>query len=232
MESNTPALPTVPLCDVLTLNGQYCRQKPRYGGHAFCSWTCAMQPQPQTATLCNRCQKKPKYQTFDFCGQSCASLAAAASGGKNKNPDVTVKPPVPTVPAGGNVAQTPANSPINPLQWTNLVAQHIPQAHNFMAELILVTTGGTAQQLSASAVAAASSSPASQACFIPGCGKPVYVNPFGVGSDYCSQRHRKEAVLSGLVRACIMCLTRPQSDTDYFCGRDCREAATNKPADP
>src|SRR5690606_12897473 len=84
-------------------------------------------------------------------------------------------------------------------------------------------------------------------CLIPGCGKPVHVDAKGLKtSDYCSQRHRecvyifispfdeqvgrrlilatvnREAVASGLVAPCIMCLTRPQSRTDYFCSRTCR----------
>ncbi|KAJ2932507.1 hypothetical protein H1R20_g4587, partial [Candolleomyces eurysporus] len=40
-------------------------------------------------------------------------------------------------------------------------------------------------------------------CLIPGCGKPVHVDSKGMKtSDYCSQRHREEAVSSGLVQAC------------------------------
>ncbi|KAH6913470.1 hypothetical protein BKA70DRAFT_1525790 [Coprinopsis sp. MPI-PUGE-AT-0042] len=66
-------------------------------------------------------------------------------------------------------------------------------------------------------------------CLIPGCGKPVHIDAKGLKtSDYCSQRHREEAVTSGLVSPCIMCLTRPQSHTDYFCGRTCREESLNK----
>ncbi|EAU83116.1 hypothetical protein CC1G_11642 [Coprinopsis cinerea okayama7 len=66
-------------------------------------------------------------------------------------------------------------------------------------------------------------------CLIPGCGKPVHVDAKGLKtSDYCSQRHREEAVASGLVAPCIMCLTRPQSRTDYFCSRTCREESLNK----
>lgn len=47
-------------------------------------------------------------------------------------------------------------------------------------------------------------------------------------SDYCSQRHREEAVTSGLVDPCIMCLMFPQSEKDYFCSRACREDALEK----
>ncbi|RXW20686.1 hypothetical protein EST38_g5153 [Candolleomyces aberdarensis] len=66
-------------------------------------------------------------------------------------------------------------------------------------------------------------------CLVPGCGKPVHVDSKGMKtSDYCSQRHREEAVSSGLVQGCIMCLTKPQSHTDYFCSRACREESLSK----
>ena len=91
-------------------------------------------------------------------------------------------------------------------------------------------------------------------CFIPGCGKPVHVDAKGMKtSDYCSMRHRecvvffflllcylfkfhynsffffrREAVASGLVSPCIMCLVLPQNETDYFCSRTCREESMNK----
>ncbi|TFK27459.1 hypothetical protein FA15DRAFT_701862 [Coprinopsis marcescibilis] len=66
-------------------------------------------------------------------------------------------------------------------------------------------------------------------CLIPGCGKPVHVDAKGLKtSDYCSQRHREDAVATGLAPACIMCLTRPQSHTDYFCSRSCREESLSK----
>jgi len=38
----------------------------------------------------------------------------------------------------------------------------------------------------------------------------------------------REAVTRGLVSACIMCLTKPQSRTDYFCSRTCREESLKK----
>ncbi|KAG5642904.1 hypothetical protein DXG03_001911 [Asterophora parasitica] len=66
-------------------------------------------------------------------------------------------------------------------------------------------------------------------CLIPGCGKPVHVDANGVKtSDFCSQRHREEAVTAGFAEGCIMCLRMPQSETDYFCGRACREEALKK----
>ncbi|KAF7289621.1 hypothetical protein HMN09_01324300 [Mycena chlorophos] len=66
-------------------------------------------------------------------------------------------------------------------------------------------------------------------CLIPGCGQPVHVDATtGNVSEYCSKKHREEAVTLGIAPACIMCLVLPQSDTDYFCGRECREEALSK----
>lgn len=82
-------------------------------------------------------------------------------------------------------------------------------------------------------------------CLIPGCGKPVHIDSSGSKtSEYCSMRHReyalkfmfycnvltsrRQAVTDGLVSPCIMCLSLPQSDTDYFCSRECREEAMSK----
>ena len=41
----------------------------------------------------------------------------------------------------------------------------------------------------------------------------------------------REAVTSGLRSPCIMCLAYPQSDTDFFCSRACREESMNKNLD-
>lgn len=38
----------------------------------------------------------------------------------------------------------------------------------------------------------------------------------------------REAVTSGLISPCIMCLVLPQSDSDYFCSKACREESMNK----
>ncbi|TEB34607.1 hypothetical protein FA13DRAFT_1789019 [Coprinellus micaceus] len=73
------------------------------------------------------------------------------------------------------------------------------------------------------------SDPEDLECLIPGCGKPVHVDAKGLkASDYCSQRHRDEAVASGLVPPCIMCMTKPQTRSDYFCSRACREESQHK----
>ncbi|KZP04323.1 hypothetical protein FIBSPDRAFT_876627 [Athelia psychrophila] len=67
-------------------------------------------------------------------------------------------------------------------------------------------------------------------CLIPGCGKAVHLDANGLpASDYCSQRHREQAVNTGMVEPCIMCLSLPQGDVDHFCSRICREDALKKP---
>lgn len=40
----------------------------------------------------------------------------------------------------------------------------------------------------------------------------------------------RQAVNSGMVEPCIMCLSLPQGDMDHFCSRLCRDEALSKPA--
>jgi len=66
----------------------------------------------------------------------------------------------------------------------------------------------------------------SATCRLNGCDKPAFVDATTQHqSEYCSQRHREEAVMSGQVNPCIMCLKMPRSQTDHFCSRACREKA-------
>ncbi|KDQ52782.1 hypothetical protein JAAARDRAFT_210430 [Jaapia argillacea MUCL 33604] len=65
-------------------------------------------------------------------------------------------------------------------------------------------------------------------CRIPGCERQVYVDGAQT-SEYCSQRHREDAVAMGLVEVCIMCNRMPQGGKDHFCSRTCREEALRKP---
>ncbi|KAF9790508.1 hypothetical protein BJ322DRAFT_1036900 [Thelephora terrestris] len=63
-------------------------------------------------------------------------------------------------------------------------------------------------------------------CRLKGCNNPVFVDKYTRGrSDYCSQRHREEAVNSRQVIPCIMCGIMPRSREDHFCSRTCRDAA-------
>jgi len=66
----------------------------------------------------------------------------------------------------------------------------------------------------------------SATCRLNGCDKPVFTDPTtGHRSEYCSQKHREEAVTSGQVNPCIMCLKMPKSQTDHFCSKACRDKA-------
>ncbi|KAJ7844790.1 hypothetical protein B0H14DRAFT_3109108 [Mycena olivaceomarginata] len=240
MASITPAaLPAnTQLCD-------YCHQKPKHGTHSYCSKTCAAQT---ASTLCNYCQKKPKFQNFDYCGKNCAALAAAgtppAAAGNRCEESPAQKPAVRSggnAPAGGanslmdpalaQAAPPPANGTANPMPapppapvaTTNPQPKQ-PRNNPFLNAAKQLLPNGNAPAAPAQAAAPnAAQAPAPLQpgdCLVPGCVQPVHVDSSGVMSE--------TAVSLGLVPPCIMCLTRPQSDTDYFCGRDCREEAMSK----
>ncbi|KAF9444465.1 hypothetical protein P691DRAFT_778244 [Macrolepiota fuliginosa MF-IS2] len=254
------------LCD-------YCHQKPKFGGHQYCSKTCAS----QAATLCNHCHKKPKFQNFDYCGKHCASLAAA-NGTKPRGAAANGT----TVKKGTNINnnQQPAagGNTIDPMQIAQIVVQHVPQLQSLLASaqgqgsgssasanvqpggtqppsnnpfLNAVNTVGAAVQGTQSTNGSRSipffsrgkknaqpplnvstkQAPDDLRCLIPGCKQPVHVDEEGIVSDYCSLRHREQAVTSGLASPCIMCLVLPQTDSDYFCSKACRDESMNKQYD-
>jgi hypothetical protein len=41
-------------------------------------------------------------------------------------------------------------------------------------------------------------------------------------------RYYREAVITGQVKACIMCLKMPRGSVDHFCSKACREAALSQ----
>ncbi|KAF8630187.1 hypothetical protein AX15_003065 [Amanita polypyramis BW_CC] len=236
---------TATLCD-------FCHQKPKFPNHQYCSKTCAN----QVTSLCKYCQKKPKFQNFDYCGKNCAALANAGTTRPQQVAVVNPVQQQGSVPkaAANNTKTNPLKS-IN--QAAKLVAQHMPQvlgssngaasvpttqpagqapapppAYNNNPFMNLTNQAQPAQQQAAAngapTQAQSSTQPPSQ-CLIPGCGKPVHVDAQGnTTSDYCSRKHREEAVAIGLASPCIMCLALPQSDVDYFCGKACRDEALNK----
>jgi len=66
-------------------------------------------------------------------------------------------------------------------------------------------------------------------CRLTGCGNPVYTDAtYNHTSEYCSKRHREEAVTTGQVQPCIMCLKMPRSNADHFCSKVCREGALSQ----
>ncbi|KAJ7300735.1 hypothetical protein DFH08DRAFT_129002 [Mycena albidolilacea] len=131
-------------------------------------------------------------------------------------------------PANGTANPMPAPPPA-PVATTNPQPKQ-PRNNPFLNAAKQLLPNGNAPAAQAAAPNAAQAPAPLQPgdCLVPGCGQPVHVDSSGVMSEYCSMKHREEAVSLGLVPPCIMCLTRPQSDTDYFCGRDCREEAMSK----
>ncbi|KAJ3279132.1 hypothetical protein HK104_001722 [Borealophlyctis nickersoniae] len=73
---------------------------------------------------------------------------------------------------------------------------------------------------------------AANGCLV--CGKPVFVDRNGVASEYCGQRHRREAVTRQLAEGCLRCYQLPKAKrldgTLYdFCGKKCGDE-TNRAA--
>ncbi|KAJ3561709.1 hypothetical protein NP233_g10029 [Leucocoprinus birnbaumii] len=229
----------------------HCHQKPRFGNHQYCSKTCA----GLAATFCNQCHKKPKFQNFDYCGKHCASVAAA-NGAKQNRPAANS---IGTIKKGASGNQQPAAGTIDPMQIAQLVAQHVPQIQSLLASAqgqgSSTSVSSTSQPNGAQPATQAttgirsipfflrgmkkakskpnvSTKPSDDTkCAIPGCKQSVYVDDEGTLSEFCSLRHREEAVKSGLREPCIMCLVLPQSDTDYFCSKACLEESMNKQGD-
>jgi len=74
-----------------------------------------------------------------------------------------------------------------------------------------------------------SPTPEGNSCMIPGCRNAVYIDADGNETEFCSHRHRRDAVHAGLADACLHCKEMPtveiggkQSD---FCSKRCSTAA-------
>ncbi|KAJ6507727.1 hypothetical protein C8R47DRAFT_55855 [Mycena vitilis] len=155
-------------------------------------------------------QHLPQVQSF-----LAAVVPAAASA---------AAPAQPPAPAPVSAPPMPAPAPTNPLPKQ-------PRNNPFMnAAKTPASTGAASPSTNANGTTVPQPSQQPLDCIV--CGQPVHIDASGVMSDYCSKKHREEAVSLGLVPPCIMCLTLPQSDTDYFCGRDCREEAMSKALGP
>ncbi|KAI4527312.1 hypothetical protein K525DRAFT_232303 [Schizophyllum commune Loenen D] len=229
----------------------YCHQKPCYNGFPHCSKTCAK----QAASLCDFCRKKDKYPGFDFCGKRCANQAAKT--GQAVKRSTGGKGPL-SGPLGniinilssnvGNLGSVMNSNGLDPLQVAKLVIQQLPPAQQ--APLMLALTAATALAKGASAAfnggngSSAATSQNAQThgsiatatfpaeCALAGCNQPVFVDSNGDTGEYCSARHREEAVQTGQATACIMCRKYPQHGNDDFCGRACRDDAAQKGLPP
>jgi len=229
----------------------YCHAKPKYGTFQYCGRTCSAQAAAisQASSVCKQCQQKPRFQNFEFCGKNCAATWQANNPGSNQNPPKPSKgsgkhanPP----PPSGNNSQSlqpqsqnhsqgapPAATGVNGLgQNPNLPQVPIvpPNVSNSMAPPVVplqtqpqaAVVGNAPLPIPNNAVPVSSST---GVCLISGCGKPVYTAGASQSSEYCSQRHREEAVTSGLVQPCIMCHKLPRSAADHFCSKACRDKA-------
>ncbi|KAJ7145069.1 hypothetical protein C8R43DRAFT_550036 [Mycena crocata] len=235
--SKTCAAQTATLCN-------YCQKKPKYQNFDFCGKNCAALAAAAAPAAASRAVKNPpSFQASTKApGRSNANTAAPnplldplqiAKLVAQHIPQVQsflnavtpavqavqapAPPPVSAPPSAATPAPAPAPAP----------AKTKPRNNPF-----LNISNQPPASSNAAAPAPAAAPQQALDCLIPGCGQPVHVDSSGAMSDYCSKKHREEAVSSGLVEPCIMCLALPQSDTDYFCGRDCREEAMNKSLEP
>ncbi|RDB29285.1 hypothetical protein Hypma_014878 [Hypsizygus marmoreus] len=213
-----------------------CHKKPKFQNFDFCGKSCASQANPQRRNATGGGQRgkgsnaqqpaQPAFgamQVAQFVAQQVphvkALLAAMNAVQPPQQPAVAPVTQPQVQPAG------PQNNPFlqpNPFVQPQMQAQ--PQMNGTPASG-LSNSLGTAQHPLSSAQPPADP----PECLIPGCGKPVHVDAQGMKtSDYCSKRHREEAVESGVAEPCILCLTLPQSEKDYFCSRACREEAMKK----
>ncbi|CAL1710597.1 unnamed protein product [Somion occarium] len=71
----------------------------------------------------------------------------------------------------------------------------------------------------------------SEVCALAGCSRPTFVDRNGGPSEYCSQRHRREAVGNGEAEACLMCREWPRTlvagKRSDFCSLRCSQAVFN-----
>ncbi|KAG2138817.1 hypothetical protein BD769DRAFT_1699598, partial [Suillus cothurnatus] len=201
-------------------------------------------PAQKQGRLCDYCGQKPKFGNFDYCGKSCASKVATvpaaqpAAHGRSV-PKHGVRLPTTTQPV-------PLPAQIPPIKPSKPATRH---AVSTMTKAEDDTGTGTdldaypsddddeptpappsrpVKTVHASLKQSTSARPVTSTCLVPSCGKPSFVDRGGVKTDYCSTRHREEAVTLGLVPGCIMCQRYPQTGTDYFCSAACRNQSMTK----
>lgn len=195
--------------------------------------------------LCKGCGEKPKYGDFDYCGRVCAAKFSTSKGTTWQSPTQSkTKPATSQVhfkgPAAHEVDDDVSESefldsdsgdsdlstndsevtsdldeyPSEPDDSPSSPDEYPMVPHAKAARPATKQTAGTARNRAV--------------CIIPKCGKPAYIDKSGVPNDYCSMRHREEAVTLGLANACIMCHRFPQGQTDYFCSTSCMTQAIAK----
>ncbi|KAJ8592274.1 hypothetical protein M405DRAFT_812969 [Rhizopogon salebrosus TDB-379] len=205
----------------------------------------------KSVRLCDYCGQKPKFGNFDHCGKSCASKAATTP----VQPAVHGRPALKQSARLPATAQ--AQSSKGPKRHGATTATKDESSENdddddypdADEEGEDETGSGTdldaypsdddeepapappIRSVKAAHTSLKPSTPANRGagiCLVPNCGKPSFVDKGGVKAEYCSTRHREEAVSLGLVPGCIMCQRYPQSGTDYFCSSACRNQSMTK----
>ncbi|KAF9260051.1 hypothetical protein L218DRAFT_625005 [Marasmius fiardii PR-910] len=228
----------------------YCRKKPKFQNFDFCGKTCAslaqtggksQQPNPAQTTSAkvpntqppNASRNKPlinpqngtidPMQVAKLVIQHIPQLQSLINPLQSQSqPQPVYQQPVISASAPPVTAQVIDNS-------GRSTTSHPMQSNPIAPGSAGVPLTNTAVQLTAAVSGPVQQKNLNTQCRIPGCGKPVFADANGQStSEYCSMTHRQEAVSSGLVEPCIMCLDLPQSEMDYFCGRACREEALNK----
>ncbi|KAL4064047.1 hypothetical protein V8B97DRAFT_2026188 [Scleroderma yunnanense] len=212
---------------------------------------------PQKAIHCIYCRKKPKFSNFDYCSKSCAALATTAQSNQatvqGKQP---VKPNPPNVrhaaqnnPGPGRTHNTHRQSYIALTLMTDDSSDYPPTDSSLDedddegTDLSAYPTDSEEEPSPSAPVASPpTTKPAVKTgkpnvpstkvpagtCAIPHCGKPVHMDKNGASTNYCSIKHREEAVTLKLKAPCILCKRYPQSDSDYFCSTTCRNQSMSK----
>ncbi|KAF9533961.1 hypothetical protein CPB83DRAFT_417424 [Crepidotus variabilis] len=221
----------------------HCHKKPKFQGFDFCGKNCAAQANPggkATARNGGPATAATQPNTSGFAGGKRGANAMSQQQGVpafdpvqlaklvvQHIPQVTQAIMGPNGASGGSTVagqvmsgHTQANSLLGAHQNVNGGTYSTASSKPPLASQpkLVVSTGSNSQQ-----------NTDNLECLIPGCRKPVHTDAKGVKtSDYCSLRHREEAVTTGLRSPCIMCLSYPQTESDYFCSRACREESMNK----
>lgn len=210
---------------------------------------------PQKAVQCIYCGKKPKFRNSDYCTKSCAALATTA--GSNQATVHGKQPAKPNLSNVRHVAQN-NSGPVRTHNVKKAAQAQAPVAEDSDSsdyppsdsasdevgeeetdlsayptdseeELAAPAPLGPPPTTKPTIKAGKTNVPATKAiCAIPHCGKPVHEDKTGVSTSYCSIKHREEAVTLKLKAPCILCKRYPQSDSDYFCSKACRNQAMLK----
>ncbi|KIK66880.1 hypothetical protein GYMLUDRAFT_55515 [Collybiopsis luxurians FD-317 M1] len=249
------AKPRVPPANNNSTLCDYCKKTPKHPGYDYCGKSCAQNAKAGVNTnpaAANQPASKVAATQTSTTSSANSQPKSSNLNGLNlnlKSPAVNAIVAQAAQAAAAALAGNTASN-LDPTQIANLVVQQlqsflppmstIPAAMSSNPKATSQATGsfntngstklGSGQPITNLRVQTQSQEPDEPIeCLIPGCNQPVYVDATGQKqSAYCSMRHRQEAVESGLASPCIFCLQLPQSETDYFCSKECREESMNK----